>query len=111
MIRVAFCCHGNICRSTLAESVFTYKVNSLGIGEQFVIDSFATSTEEIGNMPHHGTQQILSRLGISCYGKRARQIRKKDYDEFRVVLPPENIHPPVPWHWTAPIFRRGSMTS
>ena len=43
MIRVAFCCHGNICRSTLSESVFTHKVNALGLGDQFIIDSFATS--------------------------------------------------------------------
>ena len=48
MIRVAFCCHGNICRSTLSESVFTHKVNALGLGDQFIIDSFATSREEIG---------------------------------------------------------------
>lgn len=47
MIRVAFCCHGNICRSTLSESVFTHKVNALGLGDQFIIDSFATSREEI----------------------------------------------------------------
>lgn len=46
MIRVAFCCHGNICRSTLSESVFTHKVNALGLGDQFIIDSFATSREE-----------------------------------------------------------------
>ena len=52
MIRVAFCCHGNICRSTLCESVFTYKVKQLGLENQFIIDSFATSTEEIGNPPH-----------------------------------------------------------
>lgn len=52
MIRVAFCCHGNICRSTLSESVFTHKVNALGLGDQFIIDSFATSREEIGNHPH-----------------------------------------------------------
>ena len=49
MIRVLFICHGNICRSTLAESVFTHKVNSLGLAHNFEIDSFATSREEIGN--------------------------------------------------------------
>ena len=48
-IRVAFVCWGNICRSTLSESVFTYKVKEKGLSDQFVIDSFATSTEEIGN--------------------------------------------------------------
>ena len=86
MIRVCFICHGNICRSPMCEFIFRDKVQKLGLGEQFHIESAATSTEEIGNMPHHGTQQILSRLGISCYGKRARQIRKKDYDEYDYLI-------------------------
>jgi len=62
MIRVAFCCHGNICRSTLSESVFTHKVNALGLGDQFIIDSFATSREEIGNPPHRGTVVLCQDL-------------------------------------------------
>ena len=66
MIRVLFICHGNICRSPMCEFIFRDKVQKRGLGEQFHIESAATSTEEIGNMPHHGTQQILSRLGISC---------------------------------------------
>ena len=86
MIRILFVCHGNICRSPMCEFIFRDKVQKLGLGEQFHIESAATSTEEIGNMPHHGTQQILSRLGISCYGKRARQIRKKDYDEYDYLI-------------------------
>ena len=86
MIKVLFICHGNICRSPMCEFIFRDKVQKLGLGEQFHIESAATSTEEIGNMPHHGTQQILSRLGISCYGKRARQIRKKDYDEYDYLI-------------------------
>ena len=61
MIRVAFCCHGNICRSTLSESVFTHKVNALGLGDQFIIDSFATSREEIGNPPHRGNSKQAER--------------------------------------------------
>ena len=59
MIKVLFICHGNICRSTLAESVFTHKVNSLGLAHNFEIDSFATSREEIGNPPHYGTVNKL----------------------------------------------------
>ena len=58
-IKVLFICHGNICRSTLAESVFTHKVNSLGLAHNFEIDSFATSREEIGNPPHYGTVNKL----------------------------------------------------
>lgn len=59
-IRVAFVCWGNICRSTLSESVFTYKVKEKGLSDQFVIDSFATSTEEIGNPPHRGTVTTIN---------------------------------------------------
>ena len=64
MIRVLFVCHGNICRSTMAESVFTHKVKTLGLSDQFLIDSFATSTEEIGNPPHRGTVNKLREVGI-----------------------------------------------
>ena len=63
-IRVAFVCWGNICRSTLSESVFTYKVKEKGLSDQFVIDSFATSTEEIGNPPHRGTVNKPSNAAI-----------------------------------------------
>ena len=86
MIRVAFCCHGNICRSTLAESVFTYKVRELGLGDQFVIDSFATSTEEIGNPPHRGTVNKLREVGIPLVPHRAKQITIRDYDSFDYII-------------------------
>lgn len=86
MIRVAFCCHGNICRSTLCESVFTYKVKSLGLGNQFIIDSFATSTEEIGNPPHKGTVNKLREVGIPLVPHRAKQITIKDYDNFDYII-------------------------
>ena len=55
MIKILFICHGNICRSTMSESVFTHMVKERGLEDQFHIDSAATSTEEIGNPPHHGT--------------------------------------------------------
>lgn len=86
MIRVAFCCHGNICRSTLAQSVFTHKVNSLGLGNQFIIDSFATSTEEIGNPPHYGTVNKLREVGIPLVPHRAKQISFSDYDNFDYII-------------------------
>ena len=86
MIRVAFCCHGNICRSTLAESVFTYRVKELGLGDQFVIDSFATSTEEIGNPPHRGTVNKLREVGIPLVPHRAKQITIRDYDSFDYII-------------------------
>ena len=86
MIRVAFCCHGNICRSTLAESVFTYKVNALGISDQFIIDSFATSREEIGNPPHWGTVNKLREEGTPLVPHRAKQITLSDYDKFDYII-------------------------
>ena len=79
MIRVLFICHGNICRSTLSESVFTHKVKTLGISDQFTIDSFATSTEEIGNPPHRGTVNKLREVGIPLVPHRAKQITWADY--------------------------------
>ena len=55
MIKILFICHGNICRSTMAESVMTYLVKQAGLENDFYINSAATSREEIGNPPHHGT--------------------------------------------------------
>ena len=86
LIRVAFVCWGNICRSTLSESVFTYKVKELGLADRFVIDSFATSTEEIGNPPHRGTVNKLREVGIPLVPHRAKQITLADYDKFDFII-------------------------
>lgn len=86
MIRVAFCCHGNICRSTLAQSVFTHRVKELGLEAQFMIDSFATSTEEIGNPPHRGTVRKLQEVGIPVVPHRAKQIARSDYSQFDYII-------------------------
>ena len=59
MIRVLFICHGNICRSTMAQFVFQDMVNKRGLSDQFTIDSKATSTEELGNPPHRGRYELL----------------------------------------------------
>lgn len=82
MIRVQFICHGNICRSTLAQSVFSYKVKQLGWEQEFIIDSAATSREEIGNPPHRGTVAKLKQVGIPLIPHRAKQVTLKDYDDF-----------------------------
>ena len=86
MIKVAFCCHGNICRSTLAESVFTYKVKRLGLADHFTIDSFATSREEIGNPPHRGTVNKLREVDIPLVPHRAKQITWADYNNFDYII-------------------------
>ena len=64
MIKVLFICHGNICRSTMAQFVFQDMVNKRGLSDQFTIDSKATSTEELGNPPHRGTVRKLSKVGV-----------------------------------------------
>lgn len=86
MIRVLFICHGNICRSPLAQSVFAHEINTLGLAAQFVIDSAATSTEEIGNPPHRGTVRKLQEEGIPLVPHRARQITLRDYEDFDYII-------------------------
>lgn len=86
MVRILFVCHGNICRSPMAEFVMKDLVEKRGLSGQFSIESAATSTEEIGNPVHRGTRKILDRLGISCAEKRARQLKRTDYDTFDYLI-------------------------
>ena len=86
MIRVLFVCHGNICRSTMAQSIFTYMVEKRNLQDQFLIDSAATSTEEIGNSPHRGTIRKLKEVGIPLVPHRARQVTLDDYDKFDYII-------------------------
>ena len=86
MIKILFVCHGNICRSTLAQCVFTHKVKELGLLQNFDIDSFATSREEIGNPPHRGTVNKLREVGIPLIPHKAKQITLKDYEEADYII-------------------------
>ena len=86
MIKILFVCHGNICRSTMAQFVFQDMINKSGLSDSFYIDSAATSREEIGNPPHHGTRRKLRQLGIPCGDHRARQMRASEYDEFDYII-------------------------
>ena len=90
MIRVLFICHGNICRSTMAESVLTHLVHQLHLDNQFEIDSAATSREEIwngiGNPVYSPAREELAKHGIDCKGKRAVQLTKADYDKYDYIL-------------------------
>lgn len=81
-----FVCHGNICRSPMAEHVFRHMVEKKGISNKFHIASSATSTEEIGNAVHHGTKRKLREVGISCDEKYAVQLTKKDYIDYDYIL-------------------------
>lgn len=85
-IKILFVCHGNICRSTMAESVMTYLVNKRGISDKFYIFSAATSTEEIGNPPHYGTVRKLREVGIPVVPHRAVQLTKADYDKYDYLI-------------------------
>ena len=82
MMRVCFVCHGNICRSPMAEFILKDMVARRGIADKFYIASMATSTEELGNPVHRGTKAVLHRLGISTDGKYAVQLRRDDYEKF-----------------------------
>lgn len=86
MIKILFVCHGNICRSPMAEFVMKDLVKKEGREKEFLIESAATSTEEIGNPVHRGTRQKLAQFNISVSGKTARQMTKKDYEEFDYII-------------------------
>ena len=84
MKKIMFVCHGNICRSPMAEFLTKKKLEERNI--KALVESSATSREEIGSGVHYGTRAILDRLSIDYSGKRARQITKQDYDEFDYII-------------------------
>ena len=90
MIRVLFVCHGNICRSPIAEFVFKDIVRNMGLENEFYIASAATSSEEIwngvGNPVYPPAREELARHGLSCEGKRAVQLKRSDYDKYDYLL-------------------------
>lgn len=82
MVKILFVCHGNICRSPMAEFVMKDLVEKAGLKDRFHIESAATSTEEIGNPVYPPARRKLAEHGISCAGHAARQLTRKDYDQF-----------------------------
>ena len=86
MIKVLFVCHGNICRSPLAEFLFKNLVFQKGKEIDFLIESAGTSSEEQGNPVHYGVAPFLDRLGIDYRKKRARKITLSDYDNFDYIV-------------------------
>lgn len=93
MKRILFICHGNICRSPLAEFVMRDLVEERGLAAGFEIASAATSTEEIGNPVYPPVQRLLAARGIDCRGKRARQVCREDYDryDFLICMDQQNL--------------------
>ena len=86
MHRILFVCHGNICRSPMAEFVMKDLVRQAQLQDQFHIESAATSTEEIGNPVYPPARRKLSEHGIGCAGKTARQLTRSDYDRFDLLI-------------------------
>ena len=84
--KILFVCHGNICRSPMAEFVMKYLVQEAGLQHRFHIASAATSTEEIGNPVYPPARRKLAEHGISCEGKRARQMTAADYGEYDLLI-------------------------
>ena len=85
-IKILFVCHGNICRSPMAEFVMRDMIKKRGLDGKIVTASAATSTEEIGNPVHSGTRRKLREHGISTDGKYAVQLTKSDYDKYDYLI-------------------------
>ena len=94
MIKILFVCHGNICRSPMAEFVMKELVHRAGLSEQFLIESAATSREELGNDIHYGTRTKLREMGIPFSRRAARQITPADYDkyDYLIAMDDENLY-------------------
>lgn len=86
MKKILFVCHGNICRSPMAEFVMKYLVEKEGLTDQFMIESAATSTEEIGNPVYPPARRKLAEHGIRCDGHAARQMTRADYSRFDLLI-------------------------
>ena len=90
MTKILFVCHGNICRSPMAEFIFRDLAEKRGVGDRFAVASCATSTEEIfmgvGNPVYPPAAAELAKHGISCAGKRAVQLQKSDYGRYDLLI-------------------------
>ncbi len=86
MKKIMFVCLGNICRSPMAEFIMKDIVKKRNLEKNFIINSSATSTYEIGSPVHYGTQKILNSLGIDCSKKRAVQLSKSDYEKYDLFI-------------------------
>ncbi len=96
MIKIMFVCHGNICRSPMAEFIFRELVRQQGKGDEFSVCSTATSTEEIwgnvGNPVYPPAKRELEKHGISCEGKRAVQLKKSDYGKYDLFVAMDSMN-------------------
>ena len=86
MIKILFVCHGNICRSTMAEFVMKELLRQAGRAEEILVDSKACRTDEIGSDTHPGTKAVLKAHNIPFTQRQARQIRRTDYNDFDYII-------------------------
>ena len=86
MTRILFVCHGNICRSTMAQFVMEELVRRAGREGEFLVDSAATSSEELGNPPHRGTVAKLRTEGVPVGSHRARRVRRDEYGDWDHIV-------------------------
>ncbi|MCM1054770.1 MAG: low molecular weight phosphotyrosine protein phosphatase [Bacteroides sp.] len=86
MLKILFICHGNICRSPMAEFVFNHLAAQSGLSSQMHADSAAVSSEELGNDIHRGTRQKLIQMKIPFSPRRARQVVKADYGKYDMLI-------------------------
>ena len=106
MIKILFICHGNICRSPMAEFVMKKLVRDAGAENRFAIASAATSYEEIGSPVYPPARRELQRHGIACAGHAARQVTGSDYHRFDYLICMENANVRNTLRITPAIFRR-----
>lgn len=85
-VRVLFVCHGNICRSPIAEGVFDALVAQRGVGELFEVDSAGVSDYHVGEEPHRQSIRVCQQYGIDISGQRARQVKSHDFERFDWVI-------------------------
>ncbi len=86
MTKILFVCHGNICRSPMAEFVMKDLVGKAGLSERFEIASAATSAEELGNPVYPPARRKLAEHGLSCEGKTARRMTREDYERYDFLI-------------------------
>ena len=86
MTKILFVCHGNICRSPMAEFLMKELVRQAGQAEAFCIASAATSAEELGNPVYPPVRRKLAEYGIDCTGKTARQLTRRDYEDWDLLI-------------------------
>lgn len=118
MIKILFICHGNICRSPMAEFIMKKLVDIKGVSDQFYIESAATSTEEIGNDMYPPAKRILDQKKVPYTKRKARQICREDYDRFDYIIGMDsynmnNLHRRFPYdskHKIYPLLENRSVS-